>query len=556
MKFFLALSLGLSLCGCVNDPPTLSTLPNSMDMNVELDARPDVHSLRIEDQSVVLDADIAGALMDAGPIQNGLDAALSDVLAVDAAVPDAMVDAEVSDAMVDADRVADSGYWSRSYPSVIFGATHNSYSGGTRGSLTEQLNVGIRMLELDVHVDGYDDFGDDWRIGHWRPGSEVADRLDGNPDTDRLRPWLQLIQDWSNSNRGHAPITLLIDLKDTLSDRRGPHQGNLGALNRALLDVFGHKLFKAMDMQAVGWPSIGELRDRIIIVLSGNRTDTQLYWRDVGQDPTLSINSLGRVVQIHASFQNELWFWTGFKRDDETIDWWHHGQYDTGQEPAVVVNDSGIIFDIHRTHRNSERVYGAIGHLNPDFTITWFAARHFIDGRNPSVELVGQDRVRVIVDRGDERELIEGHLSADRRSIVWGDAVITDSAHFDNSRSEGFESLVAPDRTAGINTLQYRFGLGTLKRVQYQQIMFAEYQRGDSNEFALNSDFAATNSDDNAGAFLLPLALAKATRIWSFDEARINDVFIPTFPATDDTFADWYNALMVRVGAIDWAPPQ
>ncbi|MBV69992.1 MAG: hypothetical protein CMH52_01460 [Myxococcales bacterium] len=529
----------------MGDAPKLASLSQSMDSTLELDAGPQLSTPFGEDQSVHRDAGIPDAAMDVGPVEHPQDAATDDF---------ALADAEPIDSAVDAAPVADSGYWSRSYPSVIFGATHNSYSGGERGSLTEQLTIGVRMLELDVHVDGYYTADDDWRIGHWRAGNDVADDLDGNPDNDRLTPWLQLIQDWSNSNRGHAPITLAIDLKDTLSDQPGPDQGNLGALNRTLLDVFGNKLFKADDLQVRGWPSIGELRDRIIVVLSGNRADTQLYWRDVGKDPTLSMNAHGRVVQIHASFQNELWFWTGFKRNDETIDWWHHGQYDTGQEPAVVMNDSGIIFDIHRTHHNSDRIYGAVGHLNPDFTITWFDARHFIDGRNPSVTLVGQDRVRVIVDDDGERELIEGQLSEDRTQIAWGDASTTAFAHFDNSRSQGFEAVVAPDLTAGLNTLQYRFELGVLKRIQYQQIMFAEYQRGDSNEFALNSYFAAAAADDNAGAFLIPWALTKPTRMWSFHEDRIDDVFFPTFPATDEPFADWYHEFMIRVDAIDWVP--
>ena len=59
------------------------------------------------------------------------------------------------------------------YDLTRFRTTHNSYSGGARGSLPQQLDRGIRCLELDFHDNGYQEVGD-YRVGHLKPGSEVS----------------------------------------------------------------------------------------------------------------------------------------------------------------------------------------------------------------------------------------------------------------------------------------------------------------------------------------------------------------------------------------------
>ncbi|MFD2348739.1 hypothetical protein ACFSTC_04000 [Nonomuraea ferruginea] len=56
-------------------------------------------------------------------------------------------------------------------PSAIFRATHNSYSGdldGARGSITRQLDQGVRFIELDIHDNGYAT-ARDYAIGHDAP---------------------------------------------------------------------------------------------------------------------------------------------------------------------------------------------------------------------------------------------------------------------------------------------------------------------------------------------------------------------------------------------------
>lgn len=104
------------------------------------------------------------------------------------------------------------------YDEARFRATHNSYSGnihGRRGSIVQQLDAGVRCLELDFHDAGYPRVGD-YRLGHGLgPGSDVS-HAGGNPAKGvlGLRQWLALLTRWSalEKNADHAPITLILDM--------------------------------------------------------------------------------------------------------------------------------------------------------------------------------------------------------------------------------------------------------------------------------------------------------------------------------------------------------
>jgi hypothetical protein len=77
------------------------------------------------------------------------------------------------------------------YDATSFRATHNSYSGGLRRSIVDQLRGGVRCFELDVHAKGFDIFRD-FRVGYLKPGSEVS-LGDGNPESIMLSDWLATI---------------------------------------------------------------------------------------------------------------------------------------------------------------------------------------------------------------------------------------------------------------------------------------------------------------------------------------------------------------------------
>lgn len=122
-------------------------------------------------------------------------------------------------------------------------ATHNSYSGdfgGKRGSITEQLDAGVRFLELDLHTVNFGAVGD-YEIGHGTPGDQVWHQ-GGNPATNRFRDWLAVIASWSRRHERHAPITVLLDIKTGWGKLPNAAAGNHGALNRELRSAFGGTL--------------------------------------------------------------------------------------------------------------------------------------------------------------------------------------------------------------------------------------------------------------------------------------------------------------------------
>ena len=64
------------------------------------------------------------------------------------------------------------------YDEATFMATHNSYSGGSRGSVPSQLEFGVRGLELDVHPTGHG-----FEVGHLWAG-EAVPHSRGSPESD------------------------------------------------------------------------------------------------------------------------------------------------------------------------------------------------------------------------------------------------------------------------------------------------------------------------------------------------------------------------------------
>ncbi|UCG00902.1 MAG: hypothetical protein JSW11_14950 [Candidatus Heimdallarchaeota archaeon] len=181
--------------------------------------------------------------------------------------------------------------------------THNSYG----WSLTKQLDQGIRGFELDIHdVNIWAELtGGSWdklwrsfprfrkkikfhfKVGHWWPGHEVRKRRPwgDNPRGDDIEKWLGKIADWSRKNEGHAPITVFLDLKAGLldTDNEPPEEYGLIRLNEQILNVFKDdkaRLYTLGDFtryyeEKKAWPTIKELRNKIIVVLMSFHYETE-----------------------------------------------------------------------------------------------------------------------------------------------------------------------------------------------------------------------------------------------------------------------------------------
>ena len=181
--------------------------------------------------------------------------------------------------------------------------THNSYAHtlDPDWSITTQLEEGVRGLELDIHDQDIwkelvqDKTSRSWdkflsrfkisfrfhfKIGHWWAGHQVS-RIGENPKGNNFHNWLSKIAEWSRKKQkeeGHAPITVFLDLKTGLHERRDnypPEKRGLIRLNNQILSVFDKDLtwlytpeeFKRYYDKHQAWPSIEKLWNRIIIVL-------------------------------------------------------------------------------------------------------------------------------------------------------------------------------------------------------------------------------------------------------------------------------------------------
>ncbi len=159
-------------------------------------------------------------------------------------------------------------------------------------SLTDQLDHGIRGLELDIH----DEFNvvnpysiiksllkrlfkkpDNFWVGHYWAGAEV-DYLGGNPFflNNNFESWLKVIVKWSLKNEDHSPITIFLDVKGDFTDSNNKPSQKYGLkrLNQQILNSFGfytEKLYTYEQYLAdkqLNEPLTNEkLKNKIILVL-------------------------------------------------------------------------------------------------------------------------------------------------------------------------------------------------------------------------------------------------------------------------------------------------
>lgn len=159
----------------------------------------------------------------------------------------------------------------RPYQKCFFVTSHNSYEEQHHLSIPEQLDVGVRGIEIDINDDDFD------RLNYFQVGHYDAGRGcywgHGNPNhpNDKFQDWLKVISDWSiNKNGVHAPITIFIELKSyTHSEKK------VTELENAIRTIPPNILFKSSEINkklnvtgSKPWPSLQELWGRIIVVLT------------------------------------------------------------------------------------------------------------------------------------------------------------------------------------------------------------------------------------------------------------------------------------------------
>jgi len=443
------------------------------------------------------------------------------------------------------------------FDEAIFRSSHNSYSGGERGTIEAQLNAGVRQIELDFHDNDYREHG--FRVGHGSPGSEV-DHTSPNPSSDELQEWVNAVAEWSIEHSDHSPLHLLLNIKDDMTDNRSTADGSLAALNRLILDAFGERLFWARNL-GDDWPTINDLRGKIVVGFTGaESTSTRVaYVQDQGRYPAVAMNDHGQIIEVHQSESHSaLWYWTGQLQEDGSVVWWHHGRYDFGREPAIALNNHGQFVEIHRSDGDDDLWYWT-GTIGPDGDLQFTHNDEFDTGVRPSVAFDDLDGVafrEIHRSPSDASQNWDWNASIDEGTgtVEWGAHGRTDDDRFeyDEARTEaGWVSVeTGEDGEAGINTLLYETAEVAKGRVRYAQIAFIDTNWGDPSVLTEASRFRSFRSGQHEQT-LEWQAEGGISRMWKFDEDDAAAVDPPpNFAATDEPLSSWYQNWAEAAGAV------
>jgi hypothetical protein len=445
-----------------------------------------------------------------------------------------------------------------SFASAVFRATHNSYSGnldGGKGSIVSQLDSGVRFVEFDIHDNGYAT-NHDYSIGHDSPGN-LVDHSGGNPASNLLRDWLQTVSTWSAGHPTAAPLLVMLDLKDDLTDNTSFSAGNLAALNTELSGVFGSRLLMARDVPgALG--TIGSLRGRVLTLLSGDAGTRTEYKEDTGYNPAVAINAHGQVVEVHDSGSGALWYWTGTYGADGRITWLRHGQYDSGATPAVALNNNGQVVEVHKSQSANTLWYHA-GQLGADGEITWSPSRQYDNGVTPTVSFVNGSATAVHeIHRSQSNSQNwdwDGTLNASALTVTWNSAThgtTSDALYAKATSTQGSMRVsvsTGADGAAPAQTLHYSTDRVASDRIRYPQVAFDEYQDGDSAALQEGALFYAATATDTA--FIASARQAgHIVRGWDFDSASDATNPLANYPATNYPNDAWYVSMVTQAGAV------
>ncbi|MEV6846318.1 hypothetical protein [Actinoplanes sp. NPDC051411] len=429
------------------------------------------------------------------------------------------------------------------FASAVFRATHNSYSGdigGARGSIGQQLDSGVRYVELDVWSGSYASTGD-YQIGHGSAGDQV-DHTGGNPAGNQLRAWLTTVDTWSAAHPAAAPVTVMLDLKDDPTTRASYAAGNFGALNQEVGDVFGARLVRQGPLGTVG-----SLRGRVLVLLSGNATARTGYLRDTGSNPAIVVNDKGQVVEVHDNGSGDLWYWTGQYGADGHLTWLRHGQYDTGRSADVALNDNGTLVEVHQAP-SGNNLWSHVGHLGAGGEISWSASARYDTGVLPTVAFTDPagSAVREIHKSPSNSQNWDWAGTAGATAVAWTAHATTSDARFPTTTATASGRTV---EVAGGGTLTATTDRAPAERIRFPQLAFVEYQAGDSAELKDGALFWAATASNKS--FIRSARQAGVSaRGWDFDSAALATDPLANFPATNNPNAAWYQTLLNRPDAV------
>lgn len=134
---------------------------------------------------------------------------------------------------------------------------------------------GVRQFELDLWWSG-----DHFRVLHVKV-------IDANTTCDRYTDCLADLKRWSDAQPDHHPITVLLEVKDGYDEEHGADR--LAALEAESLSVWPRERVLTPDdvrgdyptlrdaVDAEGWPTLGAIRGRILLVLHAGGAYRRAY---------------------------------------------------------------------------------------------------------------------------------------------------------------------------------------------------------------------------------------------------------------------------------------
>mgnify|MGYP001943062595 CR=1 FL=1 len=191
--------------------------------------------------------------------------------------------------------------------------THNSYHLASEINilpwryshlaLDEQLDrQGVRQFELDIY-----DQADALSVYH-------VERLDQESNCADLNICLSLMKAWSDAHLDHHPLLVLLELKS--SDRSAPDV--IEAIENVVRQTWGQdRVLKPSDVQrdyptlreglaAEGWPTLGESRGKVILVLhtSGETREVLVNGENGLQNRLLFPDAYGDLEADYAAYHS------------------------------------------------------------------------------------------------------------------------------------------------------------------------------------------------------------------------------------------------------------
>lgn len=437
------------------------------------------------------------------------------------------------------------------FVSSVFMATHNSFSGGARGSIPFQLDHGVRFVEFDIQ-DNFYGTDHDYSLGHGSAGDQV-DHSPGNPASNLLWDWLSVVSSWSAAHPTHAPLVVMLDLKDDLTDNPSFAAGNMTALNQELRNAFGSRLMTPAEYAASA-RTVDSMRGRVLTLLSGDSGSRTEYRADVGFNPAVSLNGNGQIVEVHDSGAGWLWYWTGVYGPDGRVTWLRHGKFDTGVTPAVALNDNGWLVEVHQS-QSSTTLWYHVGFLDGAGEITWGASHQYDNGVLPTLAFTGSSSLREIhrSQNSSQNWTWTGGLNTGAWTVSWSGNAKTSSARFDKTSSSAWLGSVtvfnASDGVSPGNTLAYSTDRAFGERIRYQQIAFDEFQAGDSALLQQEALFYGAPAS-NTSFIVSARQTGHPVRGWDFDSVSNATTPLANYPATNHPWDSWYQTLLANAGAV------